>query len=92
MFSDRQLLAMQTFVKELKNLKEAWAEVGELTDYQTGVVTYLGIWVDRIAMNSTSFGLWELSRENLKTPFGRQAIPMVFDFPEGNPFIILKTG
>ena len=83
MFSSRQLLALQTLVQKLNEIKQ---ELGIEKDYGKAVITYLGILVDRIAMNSTSFGLWELSRENLKTPFGRQAIPMVFDYPEGNPF------
>ncbi|MDD4108178.1 MAG: hypothetical protein PHH93_05610, partial [Prolixibacteraceae bacterium] len=85
MFSRRQLLAMQTFVNQLAKIKDSWKEIGELTDYQKGVVMYLGIWIDRIAARMTSFGLWHSGRETLEYPFGRQAIPMVFDFPESNP-------
>jgi adenine-specific DNA methylase len=86
MFSRRQLLAMQTFVNQLANLKEAWAEAGELTDYQKGVVTYLGIWIDRLSAVQTKFGRWDSGFEKIQTPFSRQAIPMMFDFPEGNLF------
>jgi putative DNA methylase len=86
MFSRRQLLAMQTFVNHLANIKEVWTETGELTDYQKGVVTYLGIWIDRLSPIFTTFGRWDTSRENLQHPFSRQAIPMIFDYPEGNPF------
>ena len=86
MFSRRQLLAMQTFVSQLANLKEAWAESGELTDYQKGVVTYLGIWIDRLVMVNNTFSRWHVSGEKLEHPFSRQAIPMMFDYPESNPF------
>ena len=85
MFSTRQLILMQTITQKLNAIK---SELNfKKNEYNTAILCYLGIWIDRIAMNSTAFGLWELSRENLKTPFGRQAIPMVFDYPEGNPFI-----
>ncbi|MBW6537010.1 MAG: DUF1156 domain-containing protein [Mariniphaga sp.] len=86
MFSRRQLLAIQTFVNQLKELKEVWKEIGELTDYQQAVATYLGIFIDRLAPILTTFGRWDVSRENLQHPFSRQAIPMIFDYPEGNPF------
>lgn len=82
MFTARQLLFLQTIITKLKDLRLK----SDTNDYSKAVFTYLGILVDRAAMNMTAFGMWELSRENLKTPFARQAIPMIFDFPEGNPF------
>lgn len=94
MFSPRQLLALQTFVEELKNLQKPDAKtvpnsalLQPLTsEYDKAVVTYLGILVDRVAVICTTFGVWHTSRETLERPMGRQAIPMVFDFPESNPF------
>ncbi|MCD8261450.1 MAG: hypothetical protein LUD15_08090, partial [Bacteroides sp.] len=49
-------------------------------------ITYLAIWIDRIAIANTSLGRWNTSGEKLEHPFSRQAIAMVFDFPESNPF------
>lgn len=86
MFSRRQLLAMQTFVNQLAELKETWAEKGELTDYQKGLVTYLGILIDRIAIKQVSFIIWDVTRETVSNLFGRQAIPMIFDYAETMPF------
>ena len=87
MFSQRQLLAMQTFIEQLNLLKKEWNNHdGGLSDYQKSVITYLGILLDRIAPIQTSFGRWDVTRENLQHPFSRQAIPMIFDYPEGNPF------
>lgn len=84
MFTPRQLLTLQTFTDQLQELRQelSWMEEG----YRKAVVTYLGIWVDRIAPVNTSFGRYDVTRENIQTPFGRQAIPMIFDFPEANPF------
>ena len=92
LFSPRQLLALQTFVEELRLLQEdTTQEIDDVlrpldSEYDKAVVTYLGILVDRVSSRLTSFGLWHRSGEKLEQPFGRQAIPMVFDYPESNPF------
>ena len=90
MFTVRQLLAMQSFVEKLKDLKQ---EIGaDKNDYYKAVVTYLGILINRAATRFTSFGLWNTKAETLEHPFGRQAIPMVFDFPESNVFTTSTGG
>lgn len=83
MFSERELLAMNTFVKMLANQKRKFNSSSE---YDCAIVTYLSIFIDRISQQMTSFGLYKPNRETLASPFGRQAIPMVFDYPEPNPF------
>ncbi|MBN8676638.1 MAG: DUF1156 domain-containing protein [Chitinophagales bacterium] len=84
MFTPRQLLALHTLVEKLRELK---AELHSTeSDYGKAVATYLGILVDRVAIVNTSFGVWHTSGEKLERPMGRQAIPMVFDYPESNPF------
>lgn len=85
MFTDRQLLAMNTFVEELTTLKQELAPQDRPSPYLQALFTYLAIWIDRIVARMTSFGLWHPGRETLEYPFGRQAIPMVFDYPESNP-------
>jgi putative DNA methylase len=83
MFSSRELLAMNTFIKTLINLKSSFNRNEE---YDCAIITYLSIFIDRISQQMTSFGLYKPNRETLASPFGRQAIPMVFDYPEPNPF------
>lgn len=83
MFSLRQLLTMQVFVNKLIELK---IELSFADDYCKAIVTYLGLWFDRIVVANTSFGVWHTGRETLERIMGRQAIPMVFDYPESNPF------
>lgn len=82
-FASRQLLVMRTLVNELNRLKR---EIGVEHDYGKAVVTYLGIWINKIAMNNTAMGRWRTTLEAVDHPFSRQAIPMVFDFPESNLF------
>lgn len=84
MFSPRQLYALQTLVEKLHELKAELADLGE--DYGKAVVTYLGILIDRVAISNTSFGRWHNGRETLEHPFSKQAIPMMFDYPESNMF------
>jgi adenine-specific DNA methylase len=87
MFSPRQITTLQTFVAELNAMKATWrADTGKLSDYQRALTTYLAVWLDRVAINNTTFGRWDVSREGLQNPYSRQAIAMIFDYPESNPF------
>lgn len=82
MFSDRQLFMLQAFTKSFSLLKKKI----EPTQYTQALYTYLAIWIDRIAVANTSLGRWHNGRETIEHPFSRQAIAMVFDYPESNPF------
>jgi len=80
-FSSRQITALNNLTINFNKLKN------DLNgSYQLSVLTYLAILIDRIAAMSTSFGLWKDNLEAIVTPFSRQAIPIVFDFPEVNIF------
>lgn len=85
MFSPRQLLAMHTLVEQMQQLRPV-VEQNSDAEYAKAVLTYLGILLDRLTPRSTTFGIWDTTRESLAHIFGRQAIPMVFDYPESNPF------
>lgn len=54
--------------------------------YGEAVGVYLAFAVSKIADRGSSICSWDASREGLRNTFGRQAIPMVWDFAEGNPF------
>lgn len=82
MFSNRQLHLIQTFISEFSELKQRL----DSSDYNNSLFTYLALWIDRIAVANTSLGRWHTSGEKLEHPFSRQAIAMVYDYPESNPF------
>jgi adenine-specific DNA methylase len=84
LFSNRQLYALQNLVQKLNELKRELNHFDE--NYQKAVVTYLGILLDRIAIINTSFGRYHIGKESLEHPFSKQAIPMIFDFPESFMF------
>lgn len=81
-YSSRQLYMLSTFIKNLSKLK---SEINT-SEYHQALLTFLAIWFDRIAVANTSLGRWDNAREGIQTPFSRQAIAMVFDYPESNPF------
>ncbi|HEY9309231.1 MAG TPA: DUF1156 domain-containing protein [Microbacterium sp.] len=60
---------------------QAWA-------YADAVATYLGLVVSRLTDYSSSVTTWASNpqMEILRNVFARQAIPMAWDFAEGNPF------
>lgn len=84
MFSKRQLFIMLSLVENLNLMKSEMANVDKL--YQEALMIYMAIFIDKIAAMMTSFGLWKNNLEAIVTPFGRQAIPMVFDYPEVQVF------
>ena len=56
------------------------------TAYAEAVSVYLAFAVDKIADYWSTICSWHNSREVIRNTFGRQAIPMVWDYVEGNPF------
>ncbi|PKN69056.1 MAG: hypothetical protein CVU54_12150 [Deltaproteobacteria bacterium HGW-Deltaproteobacteria-12] len=84
MFSKRQLFALQTLVAKLNQIKIDLGFFEE--DYSKSVITYLGILIDRIVIKQNMFITWDTSRETISNLFGKQAIPMIFDYVEGYPF------
>lgn len=54
--------------------------------YGEAVGVYLAFLVDKLADRGSSICSWDSSRDGLGHTFGRQAIPMVWDYAEANPF------
>lgn len=81
MFTNRQIGTLNSLVSNLHLIFD-----GNTSEYYSVLKTYIGIWIDRISIVNTSFGRWDVSRENNQSPFSKQAIPMMFDYPESNPF------
>lgn len=90
MFSKRQLFAIQTLCSKLNLLEQKLDATN--SEYNKAIVTFLAIWIDRIASYMTSFGRWIPQNEQLTSVFGKQAIPMVFDFPEVSLFSPTTSG
>lgn len=54
--------------------------------YADAIVTYLAFAVDRLADRQSTICTWDNGYVKIRNTFARQAIPMTWDFAEGNPF------
>ena len=54
--------------------------------FADAVTTYLAFAVDKGANYWSSFCSWHITRDGIVSTFARQALPMVWDFAEANPF------
>ncbi|MFZ2651782.1 MAG: DUF1156 domain-containing protein [Burkholderiaceae bacterium] len=55
------------------------------TAYAEAVGVYVALAVDKVADRNSTVCAWASLREHARNTFGRQAIPMVWDFAESNP-------
>lgn len=86
LFNARQLVVMDTFVSSFHAAAvEMESEVIE-SSYRTALLVYLGLWISRFAARCNSVCRWFPGREAIRSPFSGQSIPMMWDYPEVNPF------
>ncbi len=85
LFTPRQMLCLLTFAAAVRGVAGQAANSSD-KERAKAVGTYLATWVDRIADKLSTLARWDNTRENSQGTFGRQALPMVWDFVEPNPF------
>ena len=54
------------------------------TAYADAVAVYLGLALNKVSDRCSSICGWDNTRDSIRNTFGRQAIPMVWDFAESN--------
>ena len=86
LFTKRQLAALSTFSNLQTEVRSQIIRDGGNDDYADAVCTYLALAIGREADMCSSFDRWHTSGEKVTGVFGRQAIPMIWDFVESNPF------
>ncbi|REK81281.1 DUF1156 domain-containing protein [Rhodococcus erythropolis] len=86
LFTTRQLTALTTFSDLVIEARDKVLADGGSSDYADAVVTYLGFLVSKLADWLSAFCSWMAPVEKVRDTFARQAIPMVWDFMEINPF------
>ena len=92
MFTDRQLTTMVTLSDLVKDVvtdvrREALAaklSTEEAEAYSRTVITFLALGLDRCSDFNNSLCRWSSSNQKVMNLFGRQAIPMTWDFSEAN--------
>ena len=86
MFSERQLTSLTTFTDILPEIRDEMTRDGADPDYADALCTYIALAIDKAAVAWSRFGVWHKLRETIEKAYRNQAIPMVWDYPEANPF------
>jgi len=83
LFSPRQKLSLSFLVTQIRQLYVG-NHIGLKDDFKKAVLTLLSLAIDRQADYLTSLVVWSGDGEFIAHTFGRQAIPMVWEWPECN--------
>lgn len=86
LFNSRQKLALITFGQNVRNAYKKMIERGYDEDYAKAVVTYLALIIDRQIDYNSTLCLWHVNGEFIAHTFGRQALPMIWDYFELMPW------
>ncbi|GLI53726.1 DUF1156 domain-containing protein [Thermodesulfovibrio yellowstonii] len=83
LFNSRQKLALITFVEKVRDwIKDS---VNENNKFKKSVLTYLALILSRSIPFYSVITRWEPMRETPANVFGRQALPMMWDYIDINP-------
>jgi len=85
LFNSRQKLALIIFVKNVQLAHQKMFEAKMKEDYIKAVVSYLGLGIDEIARFTAVLNPWKVDAEAIVHIWGRQALPMLWDYNENNP-------
>lgn len=83
LFNDRQKLVLITF---LEKILEAADKINDEEGGDIRALSYLAIILDRLVAKNSTLNMWIAGGEKIVQVFSRQALPMVWDYPETNPF------
>ena len=100
LFTRRQLVTLNTLADLVTEAREQ-AQRAALADgtrvgatsrpetavaYANAIAVHLSETVSKLTAYHCTMGVWRVKEEKTGRAFGRQSIPMVWDFPECNPF------
>jgi adenine-specific DNA methylase len=84
LYNSRQLLSLHVFYKVLGALKQSSG--GLEAAFAKALQTTLALAINRGVSQNTSMSRWDASRLTIKGAFSKQALAVVWDFAEANPF------
>jgi putative DNA methylase len=85
LFTPRQLVALTTFLELANEARHQILADGASPAYADAVETYLAMIVSKATVFHNTLARWRTGEGKSAPAFGRQAIPMVWDFAEVNP-------
>jgi adenine-specific DNA methylase len=85
LFNARQQLALVTFADLVRRAHAEMLAQGADPDFAKAVATYLALVVSKVADYCNVLCQWRNNLETVGHAFSRQALPMLWDYVEGNP-------
>jgi putative DNA methylase len=86
LFNARQKLALITFAEKVRQAHAHLLAQGTEPEFAKAVVTYLALILNGVIDHCSSACQWRGGTEDTGHTFGRQALPMNWDYAEINPF------
>lgn len=84
LFTNRQLLGLSVLHKLIPEIEQQIIQHGGTKNYAAALRILLTMAVDRLVDFNNSLCRWKPSGDQQMQLFNRQAVPMVWDFPEAN--------
>ena len=85
LFTSRQLLAIGTFVKHTRRVRQEMKEHGYDRVWRQSVSAELALVTSKLSDYSSSICTWHVTGEKMRNTFSRFAIPITWDFTEVRP-------
>ncbi len=86
LFTDRQRFTLANFVRVTRCTREDLSKCTYPNDWSEAISAGLTIGVDRIVDRQSMVCRWDMGYSKLQGTFTRFALPLTWDFCEGNPF------
>ena len=86
LFTPRQMLCLLSFAAAVRGFVREAQRLSVAPEQIEGLATYCGVLLNRVADYNSSLCQWNNTGEKVAHTFGRQALPMVWDFAELAPF------
>jgi putative DNA methylase len=86
LFNERQLLVLGTLAEAVSGIPQAASSEVRDNAYLCAVVTYCSFLLSKFADHNSAMQRWHPGNEQMTNTFSRQALPMVWDYCEANPF------
>lgn len=90
LFTNRQLTALATFSALSKTIQKIMKTDDK--EYVNTIRTFIALAIGKYANKCSSFSRWQKSGSNVVGVFSRQALSMMWDYAETNPFSTAPSG
>jgi len=86
LFTPRQLATLCAFAQSVRETYEEMRTEGMEEKRAEAVAACLGLTLNRVIDRNTTLSVWTENGQKIQSTHARQALPMVWDFAEANPF------